>query len=175
MISVWALSRRGTARSLLLLSRAEWSAWSTRATHISVWNPATLKGAARALSVPCWSALAFSRREDVFIFFLYFANMAVFVSRITGGVSRALGIDFQLTGTPSSGWHLPLHTKTNLVSLDFKKSFKTFCFIFKQLWESCCTNSTWSSGGPIAHEDWHLLSFRLEVLQLMKTVHRFVC
>lgn len=59
-----------------------------------------------------------------FIFFIYFANMAVFVSRIISWVSsRALGIDFQLTCAPSSGWHLPLHTKTkiktNLVPLAF--------------------------------------------------------
>ena len=61
----------------------------------------------------------FPEGKPGFIFFIYFANMAVFVSRIISWVSRALGIGFQLTCAPSPGWHLPLHTKikikTNLV------------------------------------------------------------
>lgn len=49
-----------------------------------------------------------------FIFIIYFANMAVFVSIVISRVGRALGIDFVLTCAPSSGWHLSLHTEVKV-------------------------------------------------------------
>lgn len=77
--------------------------------------------------------------------------MAVFFSIVISWVSRALGIGFQLTCAPSSGWHLLLHTevkvKTNLGPLaslkerDLKHSVYT---ILIRLWDLRCSLSYWT-------------------------------